>query len=159
MSLSLISHFSRLIRCLQIQLKYLVFLHNNQSQNMSFTLDIEPSSSESTMDDYTEDESSVNQIDEFSDSEEAEIDATNFIIPTQKCVIVPSTPVPSESAPLPLPNPVDLTTDLHAIAIKIKKREESSALTKSERKLIDESSRHERGYGASICRIENRFLL
>jgi hypothetical protein len=36
---------------------------------MSFTLDIEPSSSESTMDDDTEDESSVNQIDEFSDSE------------------------------------------------------------------------------------------
>ena len=61
---------------------------------MSFTLDIEPSSSESTMDDDTKDESSVNQIDEFSDSEEAEIDATNFIIPTQKCVIIPSVPVP-----------------------------------------------------------------
>ena len=73
-------------------------------------------------------------------------------------MIVPSTPVPSESAPLPLPNPVDLTTDLHAIVIKIKKREESSALTESEQKLIDASSRHERGYGASTCRIGNRFF-
>ena len=37
-----------------------------------FTLDIESSSAESTMDDATEDEASVNQIIEFSDSDSEE---------------------------------------------------------------------------------------
>ena len=130
----------------------------------SFTLDIEPSSPGSNMDD-TEDEDSVNQIVEFSDSNDVEdtVDATNFIIPTQNCIVIPSTPVISESDPIaasipPVPDPIDLTTDLQAIAIKIKKREESCALTEAERKIIDGSTRHEKGYGASICRIEKRFF-
>ena len=128
-----------------------------------FTLDIEPSSpssSESNMDD-TEDEDSVNQIVEFSDSEEEGtkteiVDATDFIIPTQHCVVVP--PTPAILPPSPALKPIDLSTDLHAIAIKIKRREESSALTETERNLIDNSTRHEKGYGKSICRIEKRFL-
>ena len=52
----------------------------------SFTLDIDPSSPESNSDD-TEDEDSVNEIVEFSNSNDVEdtvndiVDATDFIIP------------------------------------------------------------------------------
>ena len=133
----------------------------------SFTLDIDPSSPESNSDD-TEDEDSVNEIVELSNSNDVEdtvndiVDATDFIIPTQNCIVVPPTPVTFESDPsaasISAPDPIDLTTDLQAIAIKIKKREESCAITDAERKIIDESTRHEKGYGASICRIEKRFF-
>ena len=87
----------------------------------SFTLDIELSSPKSIMDD-TKDEDSFNQIVEFSDSNDVEdtvddfVDATNFIIPTQNCTVVPSTPVISESdnpivASISAPNPIDLTRE------------------------------------------------
>ena len=102
-----------------------------------FTLDIEPSSPKSNVND-TEDKDSVNQIIESSDSNDVEdtvndiVDATNFIIPIQNCIVVPSTPVTSEydhiAASIPDPDPVDLTTDLQAIVIKIEKREKRRKL-------------------------------
>ena len=107
----------------------------------SFTLEIDPSSPESNSDD-TEDEDSVNEFVSFSNSSDVEdtfndiVDATDFIIPTQNCFVVPPTPVSFDSDPsaasISAPDPIDLTTDLHAIAIKIKKREESCAITDAE---------------------------
>ena len=132
-----------------------------------FTLDIESSSAESTMDDATEDEASINQIIEFSDSDSEEekettdiVDATKFIIPTQHCIVIPTTPanLPKSQPTSPALKPIVHSTDLHEIAMKIKRREESNAFTETERNLIDNSSRHEKGYSNSICRIEKIFF-
>ena len=118
--------------------------------NKQFTLDIEPSSSKSTMDEDTEDEKSINQIVELPQSQEDVVDVSDYIILTQHCTIVHPTPTITKKT--------KVTDDLQDIAIKIKQREEVSMLTTAERKLVDESCRHEKGYGASICRIETRFF-
>ena len=87
--------------------------------SIKFTLDIEPSSPESTVDDDAEDEDSVNQIVEISDSETNKkyVDISDCIIPTQNCTVVPSTPIINQTCFKPV-------NDLHEITKKIKTREE-----------------------------------
>ena len=82
--------------------------------NKQFTLDIEPSSSESTMDEDTEDEKSINQIVKLPQSQENVVNVSDFIIPTQHCTIVPPTPTITKIT--------IVIDDLQDIAIKIKRR-------------------------------------
>ena len=128
-----------------------------------FTLDIDPSSGESAMvDDDSSDDDSLNQIVDF------------FLIQRRKRKQIASLTPPLSSPPpktallcllsLPPPScqpkPTDVTDtdDLQSIAIKIKRRKESCALTEEDRRMIEESTRYEKGYGESINRIEKRVL-
>ena len=75
-----------------------------------FTLEIEASSSESTVGEDTEDEKSINQIVELPQSQEDVVDVSDYIILTQHYTIFPPTPSITKK----------LTDDLQDIAIKIK---------------------------------------